>query len=328
MALAGTAAIVGLSPDLSAADPPPETRTLRFFQFPSACWVPQYVAEDLLRKEGFTDIRYIKGKNIVRSEELLQAGQIDFRLGNAGWQIKEVVPGDNTVFLSGLHTGCYSLIGSERIRSIHDLKGKNVWVRGNLGFGPHIFLSAIVAYVGLDPIKDINYVNVPKDEAIRLFTEGKIDAFISFPPGPQQLREKKIGHVLLDTNVDRPWSQYFCCMVTGSRKFTKKYPVATKRALRAILKANDMVARDPEMATRILIEKKIRRESEYKYILQALKEIPYDKWRDYNPEDTIRFYALRLREVGMIKSNPKEIIAKNTDWRFIKELKKELAIKW
>ena len=48
------------------------------------------------------------------------------------------------------------------------------------------------------------------------------------------------------------------------------------------------------------------------------------KWREYDPEDTIRFYALRLREAGMIKSSPNKIIAEGTDWRFFNELKREL----
>ena len=42
------------------------------------------------------------------------------------------------------------------------------------------------------------------------------------------------------------------------------------------------------------------------------------------PEDSLRFYALRLQEVGMIKSNPKRLIADGTDWRFLNELKREL----
>jgi len=54
--------------------------------------------------------------------------------------------------------------------------------------------------------------------------------------------------------------------------------------------------------------------------------VPYAKWRDYDPEDTIRFYALRLHEAGMIKSSPGEIIAAGTDWRFLNELKRELKV--
>jgi hypothetical protein len=52
--------------------------------------------------------------------------------------------------------------------------------------------------------------------------------------------------------------------------------------------------------------------------------LPYGKWRDFDPEDTVRFYPLRLREAGMIKSTPQKIIARGTDWRFLSDLKKEL----
>jgi NitT/TauT family transport system substrate-binding protein len=167
-------------------------------------------------------------------------------------------------------------------------------------------------------------VNASKDEALYLFSKGKIDAILSFPPGPTEFREKNIGHVLLDTNIDKPWSQYFCCMVNASKKFVRENPIATKRALRAILKSNDIVARDPVFATRSLLERVIFKMAEYKYVAQDLKATPYYKWRDYNPEDTIRFYALRLHELGITKLSPQEIISKSTDWRFLNSLKDEL----
>jgi NitT/TauT family transport system substrate-binding protein len=56
----------------------------------------------------------------------------------------------------------------------------------------------------------------------------------------------------------------------------------------------------------------------------ALNEVRYDRWRETNPEDTVRFYALRLREAGMIKSSPQKILAEGADWRFIDELKREM----
>jgi NitT/TauT family transport system substrate-binding protein len=58
--------------------------------------------------------------------------------------------------------------------------------------------------------------------------------------------------------------------------------------------------------------------------LQTLEEIPYDRWREFHPEDTMRFFALRLHEVGMIKSSPNALLATGIDWRFLNELKREL----
>ena len=55
-----------------------------------------------------------------------------------------------------------------------------------------------------------------------------------------------------------------------------------------------------------------------------VSEIPYEKWREYNPEDSLRFYALRLHDAGLIKSSPNKIIAESTDWSFLSELKREL----
>jgi NitT/TauT family transport system substrate-binding protein len=62
----------------------------------------------------------------------------------------------------------------------------------------------------------------------------------------------------------------------------------------------------------------------YEIALQVTKDVPYTRWRDYDAEDSLRFYALRLREAGMIRSSPQKIIATGTDWRFVNELKKEL----
>jgi NitT/TauT family transport system substrate-binding protein len=328
LAMAGATAALGLRPDQAdaAVEPPPETTRLRIHKGDPACWAPMYVAEPLLRQEGFTDIEYVfaQGTEVAK---MCREGALDL---SAGFSVRFMYNLEQQQhplkIISGLHVGCYALVGNERVRSVRDLKGKTVWAGALKNEGPHLFFTAIVAYVGLDPRTDIKYLWVNKDEAMRLFKEGKIDAFISFPPGPHELIAQGYGHILVDTNVDKPWSQYFCCVVTGQSYFIKKNPIATKRALRAILKAVDIVSRDPVLATKTLIAMKIRPESEYKSILRALKEIPYGRWREYNPEDTIRFYALRMRETGMIETAPQQFIEQHTDWRFINELKKEFRI--
>ena len=108
----------------------------------------------------------------------------------------------------------------------------------------------------------------------------------------------------------------------ANRDFVSKYPIATRRALRAYLKATDICLREPERVARYLADKEY--EPRYEIGLDTLKSVRFDRWRESNLEDTFRFHALRLREVGMIKSTPQQIIAQGTDWRFLNELKKEL----
>jgi NitT/TauT family transport system substrate-binding protein len=216
-----------------------------------------------------------------------------------------------------------SCSGTAEIRSIGDLKGKTVAVT-DVGGGRHAFLAVMAAYVGLDPRRDMTIVGHPAAEAMRLLAAGKIDALLAAPPDAQELRAKQIGHVVVNSMMDRPWSQYFCCMVAGNQEFSRKHPVATKRALRAILKAVDICAREPERAAWFLVDHGYA--EQYDSALQAMQEMgmAYGRWREYDPEDTVRFYALRLHEVGMVTSTPQKIIAQGTNWRFFNELKRKL----
>jgi NitT/TauT family transport system substrate-binding protein len=303
------------------AEPPPETTRIVLLQTASMCQAPQYVAEDLLRGEGFTDVRYIKKDGQRAIADALASGEASINMHFSGPLIVRLDTGAPITILAGVHPGCYELFATERVRTLSDLKGKTVGIRGLEG-PEHVFLSSMLAYVGLDPRKDVTWVTHSTEQSIALLAEGKIDAFMGFPPDPQDIRARKIGHVVVDSNLDRPWSQYFCCVVAANREFAQKYPVATKRALRAILKGTDVCASEPDRASRYLVDS--GRTPRYDLMRQVLKEIRYDRWRTYNPEDTVRFFALRLREAGMIRSTPQKIIATGTDWRFLNELKKEL----
>ena len=319
--VAGTVGLLGLPSRRVAAEPPPETTTLRLTATPAICLAPQYVAAELLRGEGFSEVQYVKTTGGGGTTRALAAGEAHISTTFSGPLLIWVDVGDPIILLAGMHTGCFELFGTDRVRAIRDLTGKTVAVQ-ELGSGHHVFLASIAAYVGLDPRKDINWVMHPPAEAKRLLADGTIDAYLGFPPDPQELRARRIGHVVVNSTIDRPWSQYFCCMVAGNRAFVAQHPVATKRALRALLKATDLCAREPARVAQLLVDQGYA--ERYEYALQTLQEIPYAKWREYDPEDTVRFYALRLQEAGMLKSTPPKLIAQGTDWRFLNELKKEL----
>jgi NitT/TauT family transport system substrate-binding protein len=321
LSLAGAASVV-CSPPVPAAERPPETTTVRLAKkIPILCNAPQYIAEDLLRAEGFTDIQYIASEPGAALTRKISDGAIDFSMSYAGPNIIAIDAGEGVVNLAGVHIGCFELLGHGDIRSITDLKGKSIGITA-LGSSEHVYLAAMLAYIGLDPHRDVHWVTSAFPPVYELFTDKKVDAFLGFAPTPQDLRARRVGHVVVNSAVDRPWSQYFCCMLIGNRDYVRKYPIATKRVLRAILKAADHCATEPATVARRLVDSGFS--DRYDYALQGLSELPYDKWREYDPEDTIRFYALRLHEIGMIKSTPQKIIAYGTDWRFLNELKHEL----
>jgi NitT/TauT family transport system substrate-binding protein len=319
----GAASVLGM-PGTAAADAPPETKRIRLVLTEDICFAPQLLLAEMLRLEGFAQVEYVR----LNYEEhpspgaVVAAGKADFTQ-DAGLSFVSLIDsGQPVVVLSGIHVGCWELFGSSRVRAIRDLKGKRVPISAT-GSEEHLVISSVLAYVGMDPRRDIEFVTIPTfDNQLKAFIAGSVDAIFAFPPQPQRLRAEKIGHVIVDATRERPWNQYFCCMAGANRNFATRNPVAAKRALRAILKAADICAQDPQRAARYLVDKGY--ESRYDTALEVLTNVPYGRWREFNPEDTLRFHALRLREVGMIKSAPNKLIAQGTDWRFLNELKKEL----
>jgi NitT/TauT family transport system substrate-binding protein len=315
LSAAGAAGLVR-APPARAAPGALETTTVRIAKSPSICLAPQYAAKELLRAEGFTDIRYVEETpaGYVRA---VGRGEADFGMMFAINLVQAIDAGAPIVAVAGVHVGCYELFAQQSIRHIAELKGKRV-----AADNPQL-LVLMAGQVGLDP-NDIDWV-ASTDRAVsplELFAQNKIDAFLAFPPSPQELRARRVGHVLVSTAADRPWSQYFCCLLFGNREYVRNHPVATKRAMRAILETADLCATQPARIAQLLVDRGFT--ARYDYALQTLNDVPYDKWREYDPEDTLRFYALRLHEIGTIKRTPQQIIADGADWRFLNELKSEL----
>ena len=321
VALSGVARLSAYDFSQAASEPPPETTRIRLIQAPTICLAPQYVAEELLRAEGFSEIEYIVPKDPAAIANELVNGRIDIGQKTTTYMLPVLDAGMPLVVLAGVHAGCYELFGNNKVRSVRDLKGKRVAISA-FGTSEHVFVSSMAAYVGLNPRKDIDWVlGKTLPASMELYVQNKADAFLAFAPQPQELRARGIGRVIVNTTHDRPWSQYFCCVMAANREFVKKYPVATKRALRAILKAADRCTEQPERTARYLADKGY---AKYELALEVLKDVPFRRWRESDPEDTLRFHALRLREAGMIKSDPNQLIAQGTDWRFLNELKREL----
>ena len=321
--LSGIGAAALLRRPALGAEGPLETTSVRLPNFADAgiCVAPQYVVDDLLRAEGFTDFHRVLMPAATTTPDGIVHGMIDFGLNFASTQTAGIDRGVPMKALAGVHVGCFELFVREGIRGVADLGGKKVGILA-VGTPDHLFLSVIAANVGIDPKTQIDWVTSGPVRPKQLFIDGKIDGFLAFPPEGQELRAGRIGRVVVNSAVDRPWSQYFCCMRAGSTDYVENHPVATKRVARAILKAADLCATEPARAARMLVDGGFT--PRYEYALQTLQEVPYDKWREYDAEDTMRFYALRLHELGLIKTNPKRVLADGTDWRFLDELKREL----
>ena len=317
----GAALLFG-APQVALAEPPPETTTFRIAQGPFICYAPQMLAEAMLRLEGFTNVEYIPIPAYWTYATFVANGGVDLAVFGPTSALNALDEGWPLTMVAGVHVGCWELFANEGIRNVSGLAGKRVAILKDRAVD-HLWISAMLAYVGVHPRKEVHWVSTGKlSESMRLFLEGGVDAFLAFPPQPQEMRRLKAGHVLVNTTFDPPWSQYFCCMGAMKAEFVEQNPIATKRAIRALLKATEFCSNEPELTARFLADRGFA--PDYETGLEIIKELPYGRWRTDNPEDTLRFHGLRLYEVGMLKNRPNELIKRGSNFRFMNELKKEL----
>ena len=305
-------------------DPPPETTTIRLGKTDLPRLAPLYLAEQFLAAEGFTDVQYIDLLDFSHTQQLA-AGEIDISLVFASSLTVAADAGEPLVVLAGVHNTLFELFGNDRVQSLRDLKGKRI-VRNPGGTDlVYTFWAALLAYVGIDIEHEVEFVEANPADLVPQVLADTFDAWLLTRPFSTLLRKANIGHVVVDGIVDPPWSQYFGGMATANRDFVEQHPAATKRALRAILKATDVCAREPERAARYLVDHGYTTLT-YDLALDGIPAMSYAAWREFDPEDTMRFYALRLKEAGLVTSTPDELIARATDWRYLEEIKRELGV--
>jgi NitT/TauT family transport system substrate-binding protein len=137
------------APQALAAEGSLETTTVRLPKFSSICVSPQYAAEELLRAEGFTDVRYVDTPASAVAEAIGQ-DKLDFGLNYAALLLPAIDSSQPVTVLAGVHVGCFELFAKEGIRNVADLKGRTVGLQ-DWGSTAHVLVALMAANVGLDP---------------------------------------------------------------------------------------------------------------------------------------------------------------------------------
>jgi NitT/TauT family transport system substrate-binding protein len=305
-------------------EPPPEITRIRVPRTYFACNTPFLFAEELLHEEGFTDVELVTAELHYDFFGKVADGVIDLAylfMPETTYAIDQGLP---LLILGPANAGCTQIWATEDIVGMGDLRGKR------LGIGPirsehpahYAFITSILQWVGIEAGKDVELVTVNGSHVLTALGK-EVDAVWTWSPQTLTLATTRGSHVIFDSFAEDPWRQYSCCGIIARKEFVEEYPVATRRALRAIYQALDLSHNNPDLAVDRSIQKGwILTED---YARSSFAQLSFDTWRRYDPEDSLRFYGLFMHEAGLIKSTPEEIIQKGTDLTFFNELKQELA---
>jgi NitT/TauT family transport system substrate-binding protein len=309
--------------------PPPETTTVRIVT-PVACEAGMMLADDYLREEGFTDIRYVNTSFIERGWLLNR--EADVSLAHPEFIVVSLEAGVPLVMLAGLHAGCFELWARPDIQSIGELRGKRIAVRrAEISDQFYAWFATLLGYIGFDPLKDVQFIAGGDGPGMNnAFIEGRADAVLTgSATGPRFKRmAKSPGHVILETMTDKPWSQYLCCTLVAQRDWARQNPIAAKRVTRAVLRATDRAAKDPARAAHDAVAAGAAASTtdfaDESLVRETMAMCTYN-WRELDPEESLRFFALKLGDVKLITSTPQQLIDKGTDLIYMRQLRKELT---
>jgi len=331
-AIAGMAAgagvgLAGRSWYSDAEQRPLEVDRIRLLVDPNRkilCWGPQYLATEFLRMEGFREVEHVAWTSGKAEEEMLADGEIDLTATPIWDPIKQIDLRAPVTILGGLHAGCIEVFASERIAGLKDLRGARILTSGEISLNRN-FLMTVLAYIGIDPHSEVEWVyDSDRTRWPDMLIGGEVDVVSAFTALNYILRERKAGHVILNTTLDDPWRHFFCCVIAANRDFVERAPVATFRALRALAKAQQLCHVDPDSAARRLVG--LGATKRLDLAIQAMRDIPYGTWFDFDPAASVQFFALRLREAGLIASSPNEILGRGAAFHFFDDLRREMKL--
>jgi NitT/TauT family transport system substrate-binding protein len=299
---------------------PPEASTVRLAGG-GLCDPAFWTAGDFLREEGFTNVKILSPSigAVVR-------GEADVGTGYTQWIITNADAGSPMVALAGMHTGCGEVWTKPGISSVADLRGRTIAVNSvaltDVFYG---FWATILAYVGIDARRDVNFVVYDTESPLELFLQGRSDAILVLAQSVPLLRasDRNRGKLLISAQDDKPWSQYYCCQLVANRDWARANPNAAKRVTRAVLRASDRVAKDPAFAARSTLEQGLISGATMDLALATFKNCTF-QWRDLDAEESLRFSALQLAGQKLVKSSPQQLVARASDFAYVAELKKEL----
>ncbi|MGO1768493.1 MAG: ABC transporter substrate-binding protein [Microbacterium sp.] len=142
-----------------------------FTPYRYADFAPDGVDVEVVLFDTSTDI-----KNAVVS------GSVDFGVTGASSVISGVAEGQDVTIVASSADGGTRIVASPEIESPEDLVGTKVGYP--MGATQEILLKRTLEAEGIDPLSDVELVNLPFADMATAYSSGQIDAFISAETGP------------------------------------------------------------------------------------------------------------------------------------------------
>jgi NitT/TauT family transport system substrate-binding protein len=283
----------------------------------SLCAAPTYIAYEngYFTEEGF-DVTLITADGETRKVGLnngtLAVTNTDFQF------FPPIEQGMKFSVVDGLHYGCISILTKpdSGITEPSDLIGKTVGI-DEMGSSPFQVASAWLAQNGIDIKNDVDIVPFGSDGNLQLeaLKNGQIDAAALWDPFGTVGVERDGFVKIFDLGTHPDYAGKFCCFLFASNDVLDKNPEKVAAILRAYHKAQDWIAKNPDEAAKIVIDKKYVSTGDYELASQLLQSYHYPTYEDRKSglttlETDINYFVTELSKIDFLQTTDPDAFAK------------------
>ena len=288
--------------DASAAADSGSTH-LRLIYSPSLCAAPMYIAIEngYFEDEGL-DIEQVT-VDAAHVSEAIGADQVDVGMGLIGKLLQPLENGLPIKFTTGIHTGCQKLLvpGDSDIKTVADLKGKNIGVPGLADAGTLITKRSLNAE-GIDisdGSSEVTFTVFSRNDLAQALQNKAVDAIALGDPAASIAEEQYGLTALIDTATDPEYKDEYCCAAFVTSKLAEENPKAAAAFTRAVQKASQWVQDNPDETAKIITEKEYV-SGDVDFCAQILKTYNY-KPSVQGGYDALKQNAEELTQIGVLK---------------------------
>lgn len=188
------------------------------------------------------------------TDTLLQAiatGKADGGIGMALRWLKPLEQGFDVNLTVGTHGGCMRLLvpKASGINSVRDLVGKNVAVSDQAS-PLRNFFAIQLAKQGIDPDKQVNWVQYPDALFGEALQKGEVQAIASDDPQGWLIKHR-YDLVEIDNNMTGEYKNMTCCVLGLRGSLLRDNPAVARAITQAIVDAQQWTADNPAETAKI-----------------------------------------------------------------------------
>ena len=276
---------------------------LRLIYSPSLCAAPMYIAIEngYFEDEGL-DIEQVT-VDAAHVSEAIGADQVDVGMGLIGKLLQPLENGLPIKFTTGIHTGCQKLLvpGDSDIKTVADLKGKNIGVPGLADAGTLITKRSLNAE-GIDisdGSSEVTFTVFSRNDLAQALQNKAVDAIVLGDPQAAVAQDQYGLTALIDTATDPTYKDEYCCNAFVTSKLAEENPEAAAAFTRAVQKGAQWVEEHPEETAKIIVDKKYTAGDAD--LLAAILETYNYKPSVQGGYDALKLGAEQLTEIGILK---------------------------